>query len=209
MNDLYSNLIAYGICSATKLRIPHPDKFVSWTEENFTYVKYNPRKDINRFGLSITSLDGSLSGIPDLDSLPEYNKENNLQLHETDFNVSTPVYEYAGLKKILDPIKDHICRSHILKIGPGGYFPPHRDYRRNVFSAFRLLIPLQNMNPPSSVFIIEDKIQHWEEGTMYFVDTAKLHYLFNAGFSPSYMVVINAVLNSDTVNYVTTNLKYM
>jgi hypothetical protein len=65
------------------------------------------------------------------------------------------------------------------------------------------------MNPPSSVFIIEDKIQHWEEGTMYFVDTAKMHYLFNAGFSPSYMVVVNAVINSDTVNYVTTNLKYM
>jgi len=209
MNDLYNNLTAYGTCSATKLRIPNPDKFVSWTEENFTYVKYNPRKDINRFGLSITSLDGGLSGIPDLDSLPEYNKEHNTQIHETHFNVPTPVYEYSGLKKILEPIKDHICRSHILKISPGGYFPPHRDYRRNVFSTFRLLIPLQNMNPPSSVFIIEDKIQHWEEGTMYFVDTAKMHYLFNAGFSPSYMVVVNAVINSDTVNYVTTNLKYM
>ncbi|MBX3032387.1 MAG: hypothetical protein KF865_00555 [Bdellovibrionaceae bacterium] len=34
---------------------------------------YNPRKNIARQGLSLTSLDGGLGGIPDLDSLMEYN----------------------------------------------------------------------------------------------------------------------------------------
>ena len=43
--------------------------FVAWTEENFEYVQYNPRKPINRYGLSVTSLDGGCSCIPDLDSL--------------------------------------------------------------------------------------------------------------------------------------------
>ena len=36
---------------------------------------YNVRKPNNRWGLSITSLDGGLSGIPDLDSVYEYNKK--------------------------------------------------------------------------------------------------------------------------------------
>ena len=41
------------------------------------WKQYNPRKPNNRQGLSITSLDGGLSGVPDLDSLFEYNKQNN------------------------------------------------------------------------------------------------------------------------------------
>jgi hypothetical protein len=44
---------------------------------------------------------------------------------------------------------------------------------------------------------------------MYFVDTAKIHYVFNGSFEPNYMIVINALLNTNTVNYVTSNLKYM
>tara|TARA_Y100001935_G_C17271784_1_gene492354 strand:+ start:441 stop:1091 length:651 start_codon:yes stop_codon:yes gene_type:complete len=207
--DLYSNLTAYGHFCPTKLRIRNTEKFVSWTEENFTYVRYNPRKPIERYGLSITSLDGGLSGNPDLDSLPEYNKENNTYLHETDFNVPTPVYHYPELKVILDPIKDSLCRSHVLRIDPSGYFPPHRDYRRDVFNTFRLLIPLTNMDPPRHNFVLEDKIMRWEQGAMYFVDTARMHYLFNASFEPTYMIVINARLNTTTVNYVLNNLKYL
>ena len=42
-------------------------------EENFDYVKYNHRKNINRLGLSVTSLDGGVTGVPDLDSLLQYN----------------------------------------------------------------------------------------------------------------------------------------
>jgi len=209
LNKLYNNLTVYGSSSPTKLRISNPKDFVNWTETNFDYVRYNPRKDVARYGLSITSHDGGVTGIPDLDSLPEYNKENDTQLHETDFNVPTPVFEYPDLKNILNPIKDYICRSHVLRIDPGGFFPPHRDYRRDVFNTFRLLIPLQNNNPPRSTFIIEDKIQHWEEGFMYFVDTAKIHYLFNSSFDPSYLIVINAILNDITVEYITTNLKYL
>ena len=74
---LYNYLTVYGSMYETKHTLKNSRKFLSWTEENFEYIKYNPRKDINRYGLSITSLDGGLSGRPDLDSLYEYNKENN------------------------------------------------------------------------------------------------------------------------------------
>ena len=36
---------------------------------NNAWCPYNVKKPNNRWGLSITSLDGNLSGIPDLDSL--------------------------------------------------------------------------------------------------------------------------------------------
>src|SRR5210317_309022 len=57
----------------------------------FNWVKYNPRKDVNRWGLSVTSLDGGLSGVPDLDSLLEYNKENGTSYTEKDFDKPTAV----------------------------------------------------------------------------------------------------------------------
>ena len=41
------------------------------------WKKYNPNKLNNRWGLSITSIDGGLSGIPDLTSLRDYEIQNN------------------------------------------------------------------------------------------------------------------------------------
>ena len=69
--DLYNIITAYGTVMPTKLRMTDTNNFINWTEENFEYVKYNPRKDINRYGLSITSIDGGVTGVPDLDSLPD------------------------------------------------------------------------------------------------------------------------------------------
>ena len=46
------------------------------------WVQYNPRKNIPRYGLSITSLDGGFSGVPDLDSLKAVSY-THLRAHET------------------------------------------------------------------------------------------------------------------------------
>lgn len=204
---LYNYLTVYGSMYETKHKLKNSHKFVSWTEENFDYIKYNPRKDINRYGLSITSLDGGLSGRPDLDSLYEYNKENNTNYNERDFTKFTPVYEYEDLKNCIAPIEKDIFRSHILKLNPGGYFPPHRDFYGMDIDSFRIIIPLANMDPPSFTFVIEDKIQQWNMGSLYFVDTAKMHYLFNASFDPTYMIVFNVNLNKNTINFITQNMK--
>jgi hypothetical protein len=206
--ELYHNLTVYGDFYSTTHKLKKPKEFVDWTEDNFSYVRYNPRKDIRRYGLSITSYDGNMSGIPDLDSLPEYNKEMNTNLHETDFNVPTPVYDYPDLCEVLNPIKHNICRTHVLKLDPGGYFPPHRDFRKDIFSTFRLIIPLKNVNPPSLTFILDGKILNWELGNVYFVNTAKMHYLFNASSDPSYMIIINTILNKNSIDYVTYHLQH-
>ena len=199
---LYNMLASYGVASRLNFKISRPSKFVEWTENNFEYVKYNPRKDINRYGLSITSLDGGLTGIPDLDSLNEYNAESNTNYEETDFNVLTDVYHKSeDLQKLVDPWKEDIFRTHILKINPGGYFPPHRDYRGTLFDSFRLIVSLKNQ----CKFIIEERPINFIDGSMYFIDTAKEHTLFNVHDQPSYWIVFNVQLNEKTVKKVTEN----
>lgn len=204
--ELYTHLTVYGNVYPTNHRLPRSDDFVKWTEENFKYVHYNPRKDIKRYGLSITSLDGGVTGVPDLDSLRDYNVENNTKLSERDFRTFTPVYDYPQLKEMLSPIEKYLFRSHVLKLESGGFFPPHRDFRGTTIDSFRLIVPLQGMDPPEFTFLVDGVIQHWVPGRVYFVDTAKMHYLFNAGFKPTYMIVLNVELNLETVNFVTQEL---
>jgi len=57
-------------------------------------------------------------------------------------------------------------------------------------------------------FILEDKILEWQESELYFLDTAKVHYLFNATFMPSYWLVVNLHLNEETYSIITDNFRY-
>jgi hypothetical protein len=202
---LYNYLCQYGSVYELKLKINSPKEFIKWTEENFKYVQYNPRKLNNRLGLSITSLDGGISGIPDLDSLHEYNKENNTTYSEESFTALTSVYEYPSIKNAFSLFKDDTCRTHIIKLNPGGFFPPHRDLVGN-FDTFRLVVPLDNVNPPFCNFVVDGVTQNFTEGKFYFVDTAKLHYLFNSSFLPSYWIVANI---KTSINSVTTVLNHV
>ena len=129
LNYYYHALTAYGVMNELKLRISNPHDLVDWTENNFEYVRYNPRKNIDRWGLSITSLDGGLTGRPDLDSLTEYNYDmgnfsTDNYVKESDLNVPTPVYAHPVIKKVCDPWLPHLFITHILKLNPGGFFPP-------------------------------------------------------------------------------------
>ena len=198
----YYHLAIYGKCYGTTYTLTKPTKIVTEIEEKFDWPKYNPRKDkIDRLGLPLTSLDGGMSGIPDLDSLLEYNNENNTSYGEADFSTPTPAYEY--FKEVLDPFKLWLGRTHVLKMNPGGYFPPHRDAHN--LKTFRLIVPLQNVSPPQVSFIVEDKILNLEVGRMHFVDTVKMHYLFNTSNRPTYWIVINVKTTPDAVKKVLQN----
>jgi hypothetical protein len=158
----------------------------------FERAQYNPRKDIKRLGLSITSLDGKTNGI-DLDSLKEYNKENDTSYHEMSFTHLTPVYDMSEqVQKIVDPFRELLGRSHLIELEIGGYFPPHRDqasYVSNGLRAIRIIVPLKNCNPPGMYFNYDEKILQFEHGRAYFVNTNKTHSLFS--FSGSSFIVLN------------------
>ena len=204
--ELYTALSEYGDVFEMKKDFYKPDEFVKWTEENFEYVRYNPRKDVARYGLSITSLDGAVSGVPDLDSLYEYNKEHGTSYREYSFTVPTPVYEHVELKNTIELFEEDMFRTHILRMDPGGFFPPHRDMRDLKFEAFRLIVPLKEVNPPNVNFVVDGKIINWVPGKMYYVNTAKVHYLFNGCFSPSYWLVLNVKTSKRSVEKVFANM---
>ena len=96
---MYNSLLSYGdliplklTCNVQKLMLQ---------VKGYEYLKYNPRKDIPRYGLSITSLKGELDGI-DLDSIKEYNKENNTNYDELSFKEFTQVYHVSSeIQKII------------------------------------------------------------------------------------------------------------
>ena len=99
-------------------------------------------------------------------------------------------------------MKQWIVRSHILQLRPGGYFPTHIDNYTTDIESFRLLIPLESMNPRHSWFMMEDTILTWEYGFLYFINTCKQHTLFNAGRNNMTMVVFNVLLDKESVEYI-------
>ena len=101
-NNLYSSILQYGQKFPTALYMD-PQK-IQENLETFSqeWKPYNPRKKVAREGLSVTSLDGGLSGIPDLDSVREYCIENQIRLTEMSFNKETPVAPIVKLLTVIE-----------------------------------------------------------------------------------------------------------
>ena len=86
----YNNLLTFG--DVIELRLNCNVSKLLYNTKQYEWKRYNPRKDIPRYGLSVTSLDGSLNGI-DLDSIAEYNKENGTSYNESSFKTFTDAFE--------------------------------------------------------------------------------------------------------------------
>ena len=167
------------------------------------WVQYNPRKKIARYGLSITSLDGNFSGIPDLDSIKEYNRENNLKLNEPDFKTLTPFWPYV--ESVLSKFKNHLGRTHIIKMSAGGQFPSHRDHFDRELPTCRLFVPIYNCNPPYNYFILDKKVLNLEYGRLYFLNTAKEHIVFTSK-QESMFIVANTILTEKSTDLILHNM---
>jgi len=169
---------------------------------------YNLRNPNNRWGLSITSLDGGFSGIPDLDSLKEYNDEHNVYIDEPDIKTKTPFYPYV--ESAIGKFKNHLGRTHLIKKYAGGQFPSHRDgYEREVPS-FRLFLPIYRCNPPFNYFILDGKILHFEHGRLYYLNTLKEHIVFTSARGDkghSMYMVANITLNEESTDLVLHNME--
>lgn len=167
---------------------------------------YNPRKQNNRQGLSITSLDGGLSGIPDLDSLFEYNKKHNTSIKEADINVRTPVATDISVIQPLVDMFDTLGRSHFIRLNRGGFFPPHRDGKILGVTCFRVLTMCHNCDRGQFKFIYEDKVIALEPGRPYIINTRKEHSVFSY-VEDSVQCVLNIPLTEANYNCVIKHLE--
>ena len=171
----FGDVIELGYPSWDVLRT---EQILSTHSDNWR--QYNPRKSNNRYGMSVTSIDGNYSGIPDLDSLLEYNAENKSNYHEKDFSKRTSIVDdIPELSPMLDDF-DPIGRCHFLRIDSGGFFPPHRD-NGPIMPAptFRIIVPLQNTNKHQWKWIQEDKLLPLQTGRTYCINTSKEHSVFS------------------------------
>ena len=167
------------------------------------FKPYNPRKNgYNRYGLSLTSLDGGFSGVPDLDSLFEYNKINKTSYGEPSFRKTTPLFQSSSaLKAALNPFKGLLGRSHILKLDKGGFFPPHRDLSD---TSFRLFIPL--VDSPHYVFILNEQKISFRTGQLYCLNTKLPHSLFSFT-DDSLFIILNIDLNRNSIQSIYKHLE--
>ena len=182
MNTLTDLVANFGDVLELSIPLWNLDNAVNVLTKHSGWVHYNPRKThINRKGLSVTSLDGGFSGVPDLDSLREYNLENGTSYNESNFKSRTNVVNFIPeLNYILDLFPDY-GRCHFLKLDSGGFFPPHRDNGTSTTSptTFRLIIPICNFGKNQLTWIHDNQILNLEHGRTYFINTTKVHSLFS------------------------------
>ena len=186
---MYSDLLSYG--DFIQLNNSCNSKQLLDEIKEFEWIKYNPRKDVERYGLSVTSSDGTRNGV-DLDSLYELSKEQGKIYDEDNFTTLTDVYHKSKeVQKLVDPWKPWLCRTHFLNFKKGGYFPPHIDsYKFGEQKFIRLIVQIKKCNPSFLYFVYEDKLLNFNRGYTYFLNTNKKHTIFSFS-DDSTMLVMN------------------
>lgn len=165
-----------------------------------SWRQYNPRKPIRRSGISLTSLDGGDSGIPDLDSIYEYNKTHNTNYTDLNFQQPTAAYKkLTSLHPILNDYSPYLGRSHLIRLDQGGFFPPHRDNYSKYQLCYRLIALCSNCETYQFHFVLEDKVLSLTPWRLYFIDTRLAHSVFSF-VDNSIQLVLNVEINNESVN---------
>lgn len=200
--QLYSQLFLYGDFMPMHFWF-NPDQVANELEAfNKDWVPYNiQRGDTGREGLSVTSLDGGMSGYPDLQSLYQYSNETGHVVSENDFNKLTAVYDKVpSIRPVLDYYKDILGRSRFVRFRPGGHFPPHRDQSVSyqVPDYYRIFVPLANTGENRLFFTYDGKLMSYEPGRCYLFNALKVHSVFS--FAPGALTLALSVrLTQDSV----------
>lgn len=179
----YQQLFIYGDFIPLKFKIDLDLYTKEITQFNNSWVVYNQRLgDTGRMGLSITSLDGGMTGNPDLQSLYQYSKETGQNISENQFCVPTDAYKkLSSLNETLSAFNGGLGRCRLVKFRKGGFFPPHRDQSisYNVPDYFRIFVPLVNTGNNNLYFIYNDQKIAYEPGRAYLFNALKTHSVFS------------------------------
>ena len=197
MNPLTNLITYYG--DVIQLDFPrwNVSNSIQVLQKHPGWVRYQPHKpDNNRYGLSVTSYDGGLTGEPDLYSLKEYNNMHGTQYNESDFKKRTNIVNHIPeLNPFLDFFGPSLGRTHFIKLNSGGFFPPHRDNGLVLHPAtFRILVPIQNFGINDMKWLQEEKPLYLELGSTYFINTQKPHSVFSF-VNNCIMLVLNIIVD--------------
>lgn len=202
MHTLTDFIVNYGDVVELDFPVYNAGKIHDTIMKHTGWKIYQPHKPgYNRFGLSVTSLDGGFSGEPDLSSLREYNKIHNTKYWEADFTRRTNIVDFLPeLKELLDFFGKNLGRTHFLRLDKGGFFPPHRDNGAIVtVPTFRILVPINNFGINDMKWIQEEKILNLKLGQVYFINTTKIHSIFSF-IDNCTMLVLNVMWDSELLS---------
>ena len=155
------------------------------------WKRYNPNKPNNRWGLSITSMDGGLSGVPDLTSLKHYEEETGIRLTNHDITTPTLVWEESEeVQRVLEPWKKWVTRCHFLRMDRGGFFPEHFDVNKldPTYDEIRLTA-FVDVNEYDFKWIYDDKVIKKNSGSVWYFNGNKRHYVFSTKDGMIIMVI--------------------
>jgi hypothetical protein len=201
-NPLTEFVSSYGDVVELDFDVVNLDAYRDLILNHPEWKQYNTYKQgYNRYGLSMTSLDGGYSGVPDLESLVEYYKETKEIYYDRDFKVRTPLsYEIPEVSKLFDFFGEDLSRSHFLRLDKGGFFPPHRDHNFTLPNNMcRIIIPFYNFHSSKMTWVFDGKVLQLTEGVTYFMNTNKAHSLFSY-VDGCTMLVLNVSATEDTMN---------
>jgi len=182
MNPLTEFVISYG--DVIELGFPNivTSKYTDLILNHPEWKQYNTYKQgYNRYGLSMTSLDGGYTGIPDLESLSEYWRDTGIMHRDSSFKTRTSLsYEIPEIDELFNFFGEELGRSHFLRLDKGGFFPPHRDHEwRLPNDTFRIVVPFYNFHSQHMTWVFDGKVIELREGVAYFMNTTKAHSLFS------------------------------
>lgn len=197
--NLYQQLFIYGDFIPLKFTINLHQFAEEIKEFDSSWVVYNKHKgDTGRLGLSVTSLDGGLSGDPDLQSLYEFSKATGKKYSENQFCVPTEVYQkVTSMQPLLTHFEGGLGRCRLIKFSAGGFFPPHRDQSISyqVPDYFRIFVPLHNTGENELYFIYDNKKISYEPGRAYLFNALKTHSVFSFK-NAAHTLAVSLQLNS-------------
>ena len=144
------------------------------------WKKYNPNKPNNRWGLSVTSIDGGLHG-KQLTSLGDYERETGQVIRNHDIIVPTEVWKQCPtLQKILEPWAKWLGRCHFLRMDRGSFFPDHFDINKEDYSYDEVrFVGFVKCNEYDFKWICDDKIIKPNPGSLWYFNGNKRHSVFS------------------------------
>jgi hypothetical protein len=146
------------------------------------WCPYNVKKDVhnNRWGLPITSHSGDVTDNYHLNSFGYMQKYHNVEMREDNFAEPTQVYHaLKQIQPIVDMFRPDIGRVHFLKIGAGGFFPPHVDHVGACPEYIRLIAVFGKCKPENFVQMINGRPTYFDPGYFYFVNFQREHSVFS------------------------------
>ena len=197
--QIYQALCMLGDNVKLKLNIDVSSVLDKLAEFDQYWVPYNQKKDTinNRHGLALTSHTGKIDDTMHLNSFGYAQRNLNIEMREDNFNTYTPAMTALTEIKDIAEVFTDIGRVHILRIGKGGFFPPHRDFPQLEPDYIRLSCMFGKAKPENYCMLFDGKPFYHDPGFFYFNNYQKDHSVFS--FSDYvYVVILTVKLNEDT-----------